>query len=210
MKKNLEGWSLVILGYWDPRVITPAWLLQNKLTNSKTIGVALPQNNFVLPPRFEYDDIYLKVSNLKLELAPKFDQNNIFEQIKDNALLILQTLPHTPIQGLGVNFGFIDENPDANLLALFSMSDDAKISDCNFIITTKNIIRSVTFDFDRQEQILNLNFLLTSNNHVKLDINFHKSVQSTTEVSEFLADGILRFRDKTFNLLNELYNIEII
>jgi hypothetical protein len=210
MKPDFENWSLVIMGYWDSRIILPHWISANNLSTSKNISVEIPFLDPVSPARYGYDDIYLKVSDNRLMFSPKKNDDKVLEQIKDNAVIILKELNHTPVRAIGINFQFIEENPNENLLSLFKLNGDEIIADCGMTCQITKIKRTLLFELDGIPQIMNLTNTLMENNKILLEANYHKDIKNTDEALTFINRGLLIFRDSIFDLLPKLYPGEII
>ena len=47
---------------------------------------------------------------------------------------MLRELPHTPIAGVGVNFGFIEAVPEAAMLRHFDLVDNAALGQADYAV----------------------------------------------------------------------------
>ena len=132
------------------------------------------------------------------------------EQIKENAVIILKELHHTPVQGMGINFRFVEENPKETLLNLFNLNDNEHLADNGLKIQATEIKHTLVLDINGSPQILNLTNLLTNENKVIFDANYHNEFTNTDQAISYLEKGLIIFRDNIFQLLPKIYEVEII
>jgi len=171
MTPRIEGWSVVLAGYWNPMIFTPTWI-KNKLTNAD-IAIEVPINNLFLPVKFSFDDISLLVRGDMLTLTPLKVEDDILKRIQNISIQILEELYQTPLTGLGINFGFIKENPNVETLKIFEINDNAALIAAGFKIKGTLVKRS----FKINDHLLNLNIRSDDINSIIYDFNFHKDIK---------------------------------
>ena len=119
--------SLVIAGAWNPAILTPAWVLQHGLL--RPLGDNIVQT--FLPatlggifefPRYVLDGLSFSVRPNLLILSPPESTPDLISTLEVTAANMLEELRHTPVTGIGHNFSFYKENPDAVDLDIFTTS----------------------------------------------------------------------------------------
>lgn len=129
MKALGDRTTVVLVGAFNPAILSPQWVSVHGLGRD-------PAHEFqveMLAPiggtgqasaRFAFDGFCYSVGFKNFTLHADF--NNVAQSTRgiEVAANILSRLPHTPINGLGVNFSFSVAEPEAPLLALLSTSDD--------------------------------------------------------------------------------------
>lgn len=103
----IQNSNLVIVGAWNPAIITPSWLRQQ-------FPDLLPgdevQAEFVVLPavsmRFKLNDIQIDPSNGRLTLSAAIEDEGRFGLLPRLAYAISDRLPHTPVIAVGFNFVF--------------------------------------------------------------------------------------------------------
>ena len=101
MKITKQQKSIVIIGSFNPVIITPDWLLENKfITNGdfKQRNIDLINNEFSI---FTIPDINIFVSREKFQLSS--NRYEVSELLFDLCKNVMELLIHTPVTKLGVN-----------------------------------------------------------------------------------------------------------
>src|SRR5438552_8961697 len=108
--------NVVVIGAWNPAILTPDWLSRNKVVGEGpkelVIGWGVPMNRIT----FEVEGATFFVDAARLEIrATGMNDCGRF------VVRILGLLPHTPVVAIGVNFVFeipVEEWPPQKLPAL--------------------------------------------------------------------------------------------
>jgi hypothetical protein len=133
MQPELSEWTIVLLGQWNPYIFQPAWLAQNVFLPGQQ-GIEI---NFVMGQGANQ----LRISTPQVNVIPGADR--IIIGVQDNqdatlteaervAISILTTLRHTPLRAAGVNFGFQEPAPPAELSRHFNLSDNPQLTDIQY------------------------------------------------------------------------------
>lgn len=187
MQLQSEATSLVIIGAWNPAILSPEWLV--KEVYKKPEGEQLPVTmEFAsipgMPPRFTIMDTRFIPNIDKLVISPHVFSKEALASIEEKAITILETLPHTPIAGFGENIGFTETNPTPEQLQLFRLNDNLAE---RFHITVENVSTTIKTSLKLNGCILNLSHQF-SNGELKINFNFHYEVKSAREAVEKLRD----------------------
>jgi hypothetical protein len=121
-----EKTNIMIAGSFNPAILSPQWIgkyiLDPPITGDFPVMVLAPINAPVPATRFKAPG---------LDYSPSFQGVTFFledadsaarQRVCDMAARILKLLPHTPVTGVGFNFGFRDANPAVEQLRLLSIS----------------------------------------------------------------------------------------
>ncbi len=203
MHPLVEGWSTVIIGIWNIPIFSPEWM-SGRLTDTKNIGIEIPINNPASFPRFSFDNIYLRFESNRLILSPREPNEELLQITEKVALKALEELPYTPVVAVGVNFQYVEEDPQGPLLNLFNLSDNSDLSGAGAIVKSTSISRQL----DLSGQILRLKVTLRTDDKIVFDLNFHQDVTSAEEAKEHLDRRTVDFHRKGIELLEKAYALE--
>lgn len=179
--------TIVLAGNFNPTILTPQWVARNALgydaDRQFQVEMMAPVAGIGATPRFSFDGI---------SYAPNFQSVMFFlagldagqrQRVVDAASRILRTLPHTPVSGVGFNFGFLVRNPEGQLLDLLqtslpmmeSFGEEAAVVSRLWANTVlwKGSLVSFQCQLDGGQ--------------VHIDANFHYGVNSAEEAGRVLA-----------------------
>ena len=202
MKSSLEGWSLVIAGFWNKMIFQPQWL-SKKFFENKTVDIELAIGSLSADPRFVVDNIAIQVTDRKLMIWPKDLSNETLGKVETFAKRVLSELPHTPVQAVGINFKFIEQNPVAAHIEIFEVKDVQPISDCSYNIKASSIQQSMT----KEDYTLKLSNTY-ENNTLTLDFNFNKNLSTAEEMNTYLNGKVPKYMEEAVSLLSKIYVID--
>jgi hypothetical protein len=105
MEPTLEvfGSQVVVVGSFNPPVLTPGWLEANKLIGSGDAEFAMQNESLAITPeisRFETE--WFTVQILKQQFA-LMSKGPVTPALKDLLVGIFTLLPHTPVTAIGLN-----------------------------------------------------------------------------------------------------------
>jgi hypothetical protein len=203
MIRKRSGWNIVLAGFWNRMIFTPEWVIPRLFPEPQleTLVALLP----VLPLIYRVDQVALEVTMTRLAFRPRKpgDDASLLRAEK-MARTVLQALPETPVQAVGVNFSFKDKNPAPPLVSMFNDTDDAELAAQDWSIGERKITRKLT----RGGQMLNLTMTYTAG-VVQFDFNFHSAATTGAEALAAVAEGkVLAHRDAALKLLGEAYHLE--
>jgi hypothetical protein len=201
MKPQIEGWNIVLAGFWNRMIFTPEWVM-SKLTTEKDIGVEIQIGMPGLQPRLVFEGITLKVDPAMLVLGLQSVNDEALQVAQRVALSAMQALPHTPMSAVGVNFQFVEAEPDAALLKPFRVPDLNTLADEDYEVQATQIRRQL----HRDGRTINFTLDLKQDKSVLLDFNFHSG--GNQEAAQlFLQTSVLSYRDQALDLLKNCYGL---
>ncbi len=104
MAMKLEECNTLVRGNFNPYIVTPEWVAEQKLWQPKKAEVALAVLARGL--QFRGDDIEWVVDNDRLLVS------SVNADCGELAARVLRLLPHTPVRAVGTNFTFVGEKDD--------------------------------------------------------------------------------------------------
>ena len=184
----IQNSNLVIIGAWNPAIITPVWLRQQF---PDLFPGGQYQAEFITGPavsvRFTINDVLIDASNGRLVMSSRIDDLARLESLPRLAIAIAERLPHTPVAAVGFNFAF--EATERAALAVDRFLDER--SQDRFYAElglTSRIGRQVTHSFALPHSTLNLTYECKPEKTM-LTFNFHNSVTNVQQV----RDALVRF-----------------
>lgn len=208
MQRKPEGWNVVLAGFWNRMIFTPEWIGPRLFPDNpqiETVVALLP----VLPIIFRDNEVAAEISSARIICRPRdLDSDDAIRRAGAIAGALLEELPETPLQGLGINFGFRETDPALSLLNLFNFADNAQLAQAGWQPTERRIVRKLQHDDDT----LNLSLSL-SNNQLDIDCNFHidpSDFQNTeAKVAAVNPDRVIEMRDQAISLLDQMYGLQL-
>lgn len=96
-----EGISIVLRGNFNPSILSPGWLLAEKLIGSEDMLKA--EVEVIAGQIAAFDLPWARIEAMPDRMSLQTTSDHWSEKLRDLALGILSTLRHTPINGLGIN-----------------------------------------------------------------------------------------------------------
>ena len=203
MTPQVDSWTIVLPGSWNPAIFQPRWIIGH-LTQTQEVGVEVAFGETLGPARFRFDGIHLRADAGRLILGVDVPSDASLAKIEGIAIRTLKDLPHTPIRGAGINFGFLEEDPSPELVELFQFTDTNRLADAAFIARASSLKRNLHFDDNRQ---LNLTLELRSDGALIVAVNFHGEISTSEEAIPYLEDHVVELKNRTLVLLEDAYKL---
>ena len=200
----IEGtFSIVIAGGWNPSIFNPNWV-KHHIYEDENVSMSLPLNDPTQPVRIESSTSYIFPSLNRLEIRPVEQKLENMDELQDQAIKILSTLEHTPVSAIGVNFSFLTEDPNPELLSVFSLDDSSLIDSNKYSLQGTEIKR--TFRLEESQIILNLT-LQSRPNGTAIAFNFHYDIINNETAIKFLSDfKHIFWKEHIRNFLDDIYS----
>jgi hypothetical protein len=201
MKLNVSRPALVITGLWNPAIFQPPWLAATifKVPSGEPINFF----EVVEPGKVThyFGELGISVPPARLELSVNTRSEAKWAELEDLALKLLETLPHTPIQGLGINFRFEDTQPDPAVIDKLWTGEGLETQ----FEVASTIIRSVLkfddCDLNLAREIVDGNF--------NVDFNFHHSEMTVEKAKKVLPGSLVKGFNSSKDLLAQVYETEV-
>lgn len=203
MKQDLRKPTFVLVGAWNPAIFQPSWLAKYALGTPE--GQNVPGAEVIAIEPTPSSIFYLKNTGFRItnQRADIFLNSDAPEDISTTELAafnIVNTLPHTPFGPFGINYTFIEEDPDAELLDKLKSKDGI---DQHFQILEQSFSAKISMD---NGVILNL-ARKPSENSVTFDFNYHHEKIDQSSFEDDIKDKYTQFRTQSLQVLSDLYDI---
>jgi len=182
--------SLVVAGVWNTAIVTPDWILkyglQQEPSEENRVQVFIPAGSGMLfeLPRFSFSGLLVAARPDALVISPKESSQAKMEEIEFLATNTLTQLTHTPINGIGHNFEFRDENPDPAFLAVFTKAQEDVMDQTpdGWAVASANVVTSLK-DGDRLVNIVRA----FDGKQLSVKFNFHHSISTREQAISVLS-----------------------
>lgn len=198
--------TIVLVGKWNPFILTPQWVGKHIFEEDKIEG------EVALGPL-----VALRLRGPGAEIAPTRDRVTISAEestpegldcIERLGRKLLKMLPHTPIDAVGVNHAFVEDVAGADIVSLFNCDDKDKLPR-EMPVETIEIGRRLSGDGYK----LNLKLSNEQGSEVvRFDFNFHYDIHRSLHGGEgdILEEGAVnRHFDFAKKLLVSGYGLEL-
>jgi hypothetical protein len=202
MTPTITDWTVVLVGQWNPAIFSPQWIGQNLLhTPEVEMHLAFgAQSNAV---RFQSQTLIVIPQADKLIIGARNIEEPTLREIETVAINVLQLLGHTPVKGVGINFGFNEPDPAAEMLQTFNLHDSGALADEGHNVQETQIIRQIPI----QGGVLNLK-LSHRAGVVDFHFNYSHSVNNAGEAANYLQNRVLQHRAQTMQILMNVFHLE--
>lgn len=205
MKLDLRNATLVFLGAWNPAIFQPPWIakyLHEKPEGERVEGSEVTVLSPSGPKRiFFIDDIGLSALSDRIEIFLNADNDDARGRAESVAIRLLSVLPHTPLGGFGVNYHYIEPDPEAELLDKFVTAE--KINE-HYKILNRNFSSALEMP---NGVVLNLSRHV-SDTEVVLDFNYHYQRIDRSAVEAAIQGIIKKHLDSSLETLEKLFDLK--
>ena len=198
--------TLVLTGAWNPSIFSPAWLARYLFGYGEGQEAQIAQLLAVQgeTPR---QTLYLRnigfhAEQTRVELFANSIDSAYLSRLEGVLLKLIETLPHTPMGSLGVNFRFYENAAADSILAkldtLENLSDHYKIISSHY---------RTTLSFDEHSQCLVERS--TSNDDLRVDFNYHFEKFADVKEKSTVVSGIVQSRLRhALHFMNTIYDLD--
>lgn len=187
--------TLVVVGGFNPALLNPNWIGKHALgwkddQKQVQVGIQIPAwhgSTDLSSPRFMLEGFAYSVTPQRLtfyfgdlDIASTAKVMHVVEQI-------FKLLSHTPVNGIGFNFGFESNKPSAKLDELLK----PELSLIEAIDEDASIAVRLWGNAIRIGEILYTISCKQEADKFSVDINIHQNVNNTAAICALLADGDL-------------------
>jgi hypothetical protein len=185
MHASSSHWNIVVLGYWNRAILTPAGIAHRlfKLDDTTPVEVYVPVN-VSEPHKVAHKGIQVTVPPGRLMIDPAGATFPQLAEAADVAVNALVSLPETPVTAVGLNVRYHIEDPTDEFLDLLGRRLDDALSDSDQIVLGRVIQRSIQ---DR-DCVLNLKLERPVEGPIEIEFNFHKATTVPEEMSDWIKN----------------------
>lgn len=202
MLLDLRQPTLVVSGYWNPRIFGIDWIAQRLFDVQP--GAAIEVGQVIVAPELGapitlIDGAGLSCTQDRLQLYAADVTEEALKRVEEVAAKALRLLQHTPVFGFGVNFTFTDTVVDA---AISDALITAEGLEAQYHVTGKAYQTTIALDQD-----VKLNLMRhTSDQGAQVSVNYHHDVIGAEAVADRIGGVVHAYKTKAFELLEQLYH----
>jgi len=210
MIRRIDGWNVVLAGFWNRSIFLPEWVFPRLFATQEPTGHEVMTEVALLPalPLIYRDaEVAMEISRGRLAFRPQVLNDDCLLRCEAMARSMLQALPETPVHAVGINFGFREQIPPGHVVAMFKDVDDTELGQQGWSIGERKLSRRLT----RGDDALGLTTTF-GGEAVDFDFNFNSEtgVGANDAALRAVEEGrVLRLRDTAVNLLRETYHLEL-
>lgn len=203
MKPIQNNWTLVLAGLWNVDILTPEWLNKFVFDERESFTVEyLATPNLVI--RYVTSKIIIIPTPQKITIAPLILDDENYSSMMSFASSLTRSLPHTPFQGIGFNFGFRVEEADDELLAHFPEPDAARFADTGLALRGRKQTRT----FRDDSHTINITTTINSETTIDFDFNHHHEASSGSDATTTLSSTSFKgYLKQSQEIMNTVFDI---
>jgi hypothetical protein len=198
MISDIERTNIVIVGKWNRFILNPDWVSRT-LFDSDKIQVEF-SFDLLLPPRYVYDSIRLTTLDDRVIVTPLSNSDECMKITEAIALKLINLLPHTPVSGLGYNYGFTYDDHHINEIVCFNDVFDRVLESSLYRAVVKR-------NYQFEDYTLNVEHTQMENG-LNIDFNYHYSYAFFKDGYNKLLGKIISHKKQTENIIKNVYGEE--
>ncbi|MBE3123533.1 MAG: hypothetical protein IMZ55_00510 [Acidobacteria bacterium] len=200
------GWGVVIIGHWNPAILTPIGIAKHcySLPENTPIEVLVPLDQ-VAPVRVKHGNLVVMADAMQMQIEATDCSYESLSSAMTVGANALRNLPVTPVVAAGFNVKYRCETPTAPATERTSCSLDDCLADADYTISDRKIQRGLEFEAGR----LNLILEQETAGACVFQCNFHRNSRQRAELIEWLSLPVDRVREQVERLLGQVLGLDI-
>jgi virulence-associated protein VagC len=201
--------SIVIVGAWNPAILSPEWLARWAFGRAQGDQVQVQMEFSSIPkspPILTIDQVIIIPSESRLVIRPQRSSEDLISRAEGVAVRILETLPHTPVRAFGENIEFDEEHASEEDTRMFRIHDHFSGSPQLEGLERKEM--SIVDSYATRQNILKITRTL-SGESFSIKFNFHYDVTSTEQATEQIRGTFLENFRRSCALISGVYDLPI-
>jgi hypothetical protein len=202
MKLDTRRPVLVLLGAWNPAIFRPEWVAAQLLgfPEGEQITVRALLEVKEQKQLLYIGDLGYFVNQQRFEIySQKYDDAGL-RSAANFVAKICEILPHTPLGNFGINFRFLESDPQDRLYEVICTNEHF---DQEYRVISQQIITK----FARSQDIeLNMK-RITSEQEILFDFNYHHLTVDKRSLAKITPDYMQLLLDESLDLLRSSYGL---
>lgn len=200
---NIEplNWSVVIAGYWNQAILTPAGIAYRLFKKPKEIPVQVevPLDGLA-PYRVKDGSIVVIGEPTRLFISTEPPSYENLQRALEIAQIALKELPETPVLAAGFNIAYQIEDISEIILKYITSEIDEALSDKDYRIATRTLRRSIKW----QQGEINLEIKSDEQSLGKISLNFEKRSNKVNDLVEWVSIPLETIKTTTQEILEKV------
>jgi len=199
-------WNVVVIGYWNPAILTPRGIARRlfALEEGTPVMVEVPMDGLA-PHRVRHEGMIVTAEGGRLSIMTEDQTLPELARAKGLATRAIRNLPETPLTAAGYNLRFRVDDPPGALLDATATTLDNSLSDAEFQIAQRTIRRSLEYHDGR----LNLEITQTGEAETRVEFNFHRQCSEVDGLCSWLEMADDTIRGDVLRVMREVLHFEL-
>jgi len=196
------NWNVVVAGYWNPAILTPAGIAQRLfgLEEGTPVQIEVPMDGLA-PYRVRHDDLTVTAEAGRLIVSADAPRYDLLDYARKIAAKTIAELPETPLTAAGYNIRMHVDDPSNELLTATACEIDNQLSDAAFSIESRGLQRSLKI----AKGVLNLS--IRQQDDVTFEFNFHRQSSNRNQLIAWLEYPIDEVKQVVTKILEKVIGI---
>lgn len=203
---NVEkvDWNVVVAGFWNPAILTPAGIARRLFGLPEGTPVLVEvSTNGVAPYRVKHDNLTVTAEMGRLVVNADAPTYELLDCARKAAAKAIKGLPDTPLTAAGYNVRVQINDPQDALLSAAGCPLDNLISDAGFTIGTRILHRSL------EMEIGSLNLSIQQDANVRVELNFHLQSADPKKLTDWLEYPINEVEKKVSSVMEKVFQVSM-
>lgn len=206
MDFKASDWNVVIVGRWNPAILTPGGIKKFvfKMEEADKVEVAVPLDGlspYLVKHPEKNITVIIDVNRLLIKLENEDYQSLCYAM--EAGVNALESLPQTPFIAAGFNVRFNAGESPTEILDICTSTIDAKMGELGHTISARGISRTINYGDGNLN--ININHI---NNKSEVLFNFHRNSNKKDELVSWLKTDVIAIQTEVEKIINKL-NIKI-
>ena len=200
------GWNVVVVGYWNLAILTPAGIARRilGLPEGTNIEVDVPLDG-VAPVRVRNGNLLVTPDRARLTIDATDCSFQTLQAAREAAARATRGLPETPVSAAGFNVRYRISDPhDQPLLRLLQSEADARISDEGFEIRGRSFSRTLA----HQDGRVRVDCVREDNGPTVVSLNLERLSSSVEELVQWLEMPSAAIRNINESVLVRIFGVD--
>jgi len=203
---NLEpfDWNVVIVGYWNRAILTPAGIGRRlfELEDGIPVLVEVPMDGLA-PHRVKYSDLTVTAETSRLVVHADVPKYELLDRARKIAVRAIESLPETPLSAAGFNVRMRIKEPSDELLTSLMSGVDNSLSDAGFEIHSRSLRRRLKF----QDGLLNLD--IEEDEDFSIVFNFDRQSSKKGDLITWLQMPIIEVENVVAHIFEKVLQTKL-
>ena len=187
MKIFPDNWNTVIVGKWNPAILTPKWIAHSLFDKPEnTVCEVYVPIDGVSPLRVKIDDLFVSCDSSRLVIDCCTPDIFALEKSRSIAAKAVENLPVTPFQAVGFNIRYHFTDPTEDFIQRLQVVLDERLSFREYKLLGKGLQREIEFEEGRLLMQIHYQDITAGN----IFFNFERKTPSSAQIAEWLRKPI--------------------
>ena len=197
-------WGTVVLGKWNPAILTPKGISEQifKKTGDIPVEVLVPLDAMG-PSKVKIEGLFVTANFERLIIDCEKNDWESLQKSREYCREAIASLPKTPVSAVGFNIRYELDEPNSEFLELLKPTLDDSISDNFLEIAERQTRRSLIWEGGT----INLHIVTQASSNYRILLNFDRKSVDNNVIKEWLEIPIADVQAMTRKIMSSVLNI---